>query len=149
RPESPGDVPAPRQIETVVHRRSSRTARHEHRPDRHDRRAVLHARGDQENRLMRVRLPYPLLCTLIGLAIGWLPMLFHGPIPYKFDIHYIRGSVAVWDWYLSRAMIGFFVGITVWPRLWWMRGPLMGVLLMLPPCMVSLATPECGPPCMF
>jgi hypothetical protein len=99
--------------------------------------------------LTPVRLPYPLLCTLIGLAIGWLPMLFHGPIPYKFDIHYIRGSIAVWDWYLSRAMIGFFVGITVWPRLWWMRGPLMGVLLMLPPCMVSLATPECGPPCMF
>jgi len=96
-----------------------------------------------------VRLPYALVCTLIGLAVGWLPMLVHGPIPYKFDIHYLRGSIAVWDWYLARAFIGFFVGITIWPPRWWLRGPLIGFLMLLPPSMMSLANPECGPPCMF
>ena len=31
------------------------------------------------------RVPYPLLCMLLGLAVGWTPVLFHGPIPAKFD----------------------------------------------------------------
>jgi hypothetical protein len=96
-----------------------------------------------------VHFSYVLLCTAVGLAIGWLPKLVHGPIPYKFDIHYLRGSIAVWNWYLVRAFIGFFVGITIWPPRWWLRGPLIGFLMLLPPGMVSLANPECGPPCMF
>ena len=26
---------------------------------------------------------YRVVCTLVGLAAGWLPLLFHGPIPAK------------------------------------------------------------------
>jgi hypothetical protein len=41
-----------------------------------------------------VPLPYPLLCTLVGPAIGWLPKLFHGLIPYQFDVHYMPFGIA-------------------------------------------------------
>ncbi len=92
---------------------------------------------------------YPVACTVIGLALCWVPTLFHGPIAYKFDIHLIQGKLAVWDWYLARAFIGFFVGITVWPLRWWVRGPLIGFMMLLPPGMMSLANPECGPRCML
>jgi hypothetical protein len=92
---------------------------------------------------------YAVVCTLAGLALCWVPTLFHGPIAYKFDIHMMQGRFAVWDWYLARAFIGFFVGITVWPLRWYVRGPLVGFMLLLPPGMMSLANPECGPRCMF
>lgn len=92
---------------------------------------------------------YILLCTVVGVAIGWLPRLLHGPIPWKFDVHYIRGEIAVWNWYLARSLIGFFVGITIWPRRWWVRGPLIGFLMLLPPGMVTYANPECGMSCSF
>jgi hypothetical protein len=95
-----------------------------------------------------VRVPYPLLCALVGVAIGWIPMLLHGPIPEKYDALFIRGAVAVWGWYTARLLIGFLVGITRWPVQWWLRGPLCGLVLMLPLGMVSLATPGCGAPCM-
>jgi hypothetical protein len=52
----------------------------------------------------------------------------------------------VWTWYLSRLLIGFWVGISVWPQPWFVRGPLLGALVMFPPGFVSLATPGCGPP---
>ena len=94
------------------------------------------------------RLPYPLLCTLLGLAIGWLPILVHGPIPEKYNILYIRGAVAVWGWYTARLLIGFVVGITRWPPLWYLRGPLVGFMMLFPLSLVSLATPGCGLPCM-
>lgn len=94
-------------------------------------------------------LPYPLLCALIGVAVGWLPVLVHGPIPEKYDLLYIRGDVAVWGWYAARLSIGFAVGITWWPERWYLRGPLCGLLLMLPLGLVSLATPGCGATCMF
>jgi hypothetical protein len=90
------------------------------------------------------RSPYPVLCTLLGLALGWLPMLVHGPIPEKFYPHFIRGDITVWAYYGSRLAIGFFVGITIWPRRWWLRGPLLGALLMIPTGLVSLSVPECG-----
>ena len=90
------------------------------------------------------RLPYPLLCTLLGLALGWLPMLVHGPIAEKYNVLYVRGSIAVWGWYSARLLIGFLVGITTWPRPWWLRGPLIGFLAMFPLGWVSLATPGCG-----
>ncbi len=32
------------------------------------------------------RLPYAALCTLLGLVVGWLPLLVHGPITEKFDL---------------------------------------------------------------
>jgi hypothetical protein len=93
---------------------------------------------------MRMRLPYPLLCTAVGLVVGWFPVLFHGPIREKFDIFYLDGGLAVWAWYCSRLLIGFLVGISAWPRLWYVRGPLIGVLVMIPPGFFSLATPGCG-----
>jgi len=94
------------------------------------------------------RIPYALLCTLIGLALGWLPMLVHGPIPEKYNVLYIRGAVAVWGWYTARLLIGFAVGITRWPPLWYLRGPMCGLLMLFPLSLVSLATPGCGLPCM-
>jgi hypothetical protein len=89
-------------------------------------------------------LPYPLLCALLGLALGGLPALVHGPIPYKFDVLGIRGAVAVWAFYGARLLIGFLVGITRWPGSWWLRGPLCGLLMMFPVTVIALATPGCG-----
>jgi hypothetical protein len=94
------------------------------------------------------RLPYAPLCTIIGLAIGWMPMLVHGPIPEKYNMLYIRGAIAVWGWYVARLLIGFLVGITRWPTPWYLRGPLVGFMTLFPLSLVSLATPTCGAPCM-
>ena len=92
----------------------------------------------------RVRLSYPFLCALLGLVLGWIPALIHGPIPDKFNVLYIQGSVAVWAFYAARLSIGFLVGVSVWPQRWWLRGPLLGLLAMLPPGLFALATPRCG-----
>ncbi len=86
------------------------------------------------------------LCTGLGLVLGWLPYLFHGPIPEKFNPHFIRGAIVVWAYYGARMAIGFLVGISVWPRPWYLRGPLLGVLALAPAGALSLAVPECGPP---
>lgn len=94
----------------------------------------------------RVQIPYPLLCTVLGVALGWWPALFHGPIAAKFNLLYIRGATAVWAWYSARLLIGFLVGITRWPAQWWLRGPLCGFLMMFPLGLVSVATPGCGFP---
>lgn len=94
-------------------------------------------------------LPYPLLCALIGFALGWIPMFLHGPIPEKFNLYYLRGPIAVWSWYTARLLVGVLVGITWWPRRWYLRGPLCGALMMLCPGIMSLAVPTCGPVCMF
>jgi hypothetical protein len=91
-------------------------------------------------------MPYSLLCTLIGLLAGWLPYLVHGPIPEKFNVLYIRGAVAMWGFYSARMLIGFAVGITTWPARWYLRGPLCGVLMLLPLTLISLAMPGCGWP---
>ncbi len=93
---------------------------------------------------LRNRLPYPLLCALLGLGFGWLPMLVHGPIPEKFNVLYIRGDVAIWAFYGARLSIGLLVGISVWPRQWWLRGPMVGLLAMMSPALIALATPRCG-----
>jgi hypothetical protein len=92
-------------------------------------------------------MPYTLLCALLGLVLGQIPRFLHGPIPEKYDVLYIKGAIAVWAWYVARSLIGFLVGITVWPPQWWLRGPLCGVLLVGPLCFMSLATPGCGAPC--
>ena len=91
---------------------------------------------------------YIVLCSLLGLPLGWLPRLLnlHGPIPEKFDLYGLNGSVLVWAYYLDRLLIGFLVGITVWPRAWYLRGPVCGLVLMLPIGFVSLANAYCGPP---
>jgi len=89
-------------------------------------------------------MPYPLLCTLLGLVLGWLPFFLHGPIAYKFDILYIRGAIAVWGFYSARLLIGLLVGITSSPRPWYLRGPLCGFLMLLPVGIIALATPGCG-----
>ena len=96
----------------------------------------------------RRRPAYALICTLIGLVLGWLPMLVHGPIPEKYNVLYIRGAIAVWGWYTARLLIGAAVGITSWPQRWYLRGPLIGCMMLLPLSLVSLATPGCGLPCM-
>jgi len=59
--------------------------------------------------------PITLICMLLGLRLGWLPMLAHGPIAYKFNVLGIRGDIAVWAFYSARLLIGFLVGITRWP----------------------------------
>src|SRR5262249_38925291 len=102
------------------------------------------SRDDHRPALVRIALPYPLLCTLTGLAAGWLPKLLHGPIPEKFNLLYIRGAIAVWAFYSARLMIGYLVGITRWPERWYLRGPMCGALIMLPPGLIALATPGCG-----
>lgn len=90
---------------------------------------------------------YIVLCALVGLALSWVPAYLHGPIREKWDYYYLDGSWAVWTWYLARAAVGAFVGLTVWPARWWIRGPLIGALLLLPPCMMSMANPLCGAGC--
>ena len=87
---------------------------------------------------------YPFVCAVAGLVYGWLPRLLHGPIPAKLTVVRLNGPVAVWTYYGSRLLIGFMVGCGVWPQAWWVRGPLYGALLMLPPGMLALATPGCG-----
>ncbi|MCI0636986.1 MAG: hypothetical protein L0206_24185 [Actinobacteria bacterium] len=93
-----------------------------------------------------MRLPYPLVCTLLGLVLGWLPILLHGPIPEKFDVLYIRGAIAVWGFYAARLLVGFVVGVTVWPEPWYLRGPLFGFLTVFPLTLISLAMTGCGFP---
>ena len=90
------------------------------------------------------RLHYPVLCALLGLVLGWLPLLVHGPHPSKFNVLYIRGDIAVWAFYSARLLIGVLVGITFWPARWYLRGPLCGFLALLPVTFVALATPRCG-----
>jgi len=87
---------------------------------------------------------YVVVCTAVGLLLGWLPRLVHGPIPYKFDVLGMQGAVAVWAWYAARLLIGFLVGSTTWPRPWYLRGPLCGLLMLFPLGIVALATPGCG-----
>jgi len=94
----------------------------------------------------RMRIPYTLLCTLLGAVLGWLPRLVHGPIPEKFNVLYIRGAVAVWSYYSARMLIGFMVGNTAWPARWYVRGPLIGALTVFPLTLISLAMPGCGWP---
>ena len=91
-------------------------------------------------------LPYPLVCAVLGFGLAWVPYFLHGPIPEKFDPHLLEGSVTVWAFYTARMLIGFFVGISSWPHPWWLRGPLVGFLCLLPLAFVSLSVPECGPP---
>jgi hypothetical protein len=81
---------------------------------------------------------------VLGLVLGWLPMLAHGPIAYKFSILGMRGDIAVWGFYSARCLIGFLVGITTWPARWYVRGPLCGLLALFPLTLVVLAVPGCG-----
>jgi len=87
---------------------------------------------------------YITVCTVLGLVIGWLPLLAHGPIPYKFDTVRMNGAVAVWAFYLARLLIGLLVGITRSPARWFLRGPLCGLVMMAPVSLISLAIPGCG-----
>jgi prepilin-type processing-associated H-X9-DG protein len=93
---------------------------------------------------MAPQLRYRLLCVTLGLGLGWLPLLLHGPIPEKFNVLYIDGSVAVWAFYAARMLPGLMIGISTWPRPWYLRGPLCGFLALLPVSLISLATPGCG-----
>jgi hypothetical protein len=88
--------------------------------------------------------PYTAVCVALGLVAGWIPVLLHGPIAEKFNVLYIEGSVAVWGFYAARCSIGLWIGISVLPRRWYLRGPLCGFLALLPLTLVSLAMPGCG-----
>lgn len=88
--------------------------------------------------------PYVAVCVALGLVLGWIPVLLHGPIREKFNVLYIQGSIAVWGFYAARCSIGFWIAITVLPRRWYLRGPLCGFLTLLPLAIVSLAMPGCG-----
>ncbi|MFN2376700.1 MAG: hypothetical protein ABR538_09190 [Candidatus Binatia bacterium] len=92
------------------------------------------------------RLSYTTCCILLGLLLGWVPSLFHGPSREKWDYFYLDGGTVVLAWHLARALIGLLVGLTSVPATWWVRGPLCGVLAMLPLGVVSLGNPLCGPP---
>jgi hypothetical protein len=89
-------------------------------------------------------IPYWLVCILLGAALGWVPLLLHGPIPQKFNLHYIHGPTAVWAFYASRLSIGVWVGISSRPAQWWLRGPLCGLLAMFPVGLIALSVPDCG-----
>src|SRR5262245_46667622 len=91
-------------------------------------------------------IPYPVLCTLLGLVVGWVPLLIHGPHPYKFTMWHLNGAVAVWGFYTARRLVGFLVGITGWPARWYLRGPLCGVIMLLPLGFIALSNPSCGWP---
>jgi len=95
---------------------------------------------------VQARVPYWPTCVGLGLLFGWLPVWLHGPIPEKFNVLYIQGSIAVWGFYAARLSIGLWVGLTSRPERWYFRGPLCGVLAMLPLTLVSLAMPGCGFP---
>lgn len=90
---------------------------------------------------------YRVVSTLLGLVLGWLPWLVHGPAVAKFDAVRMNGHLAVTAYFVARLSIGIWVGLTAWPETWWLRGVLCGVLAMLPAACVSLATPGCGPWC--
>jgi hypothetical protein len=92
---------------------------------------------------------YAAICTALGLAIGWLPGLAHGPIAEKWDVHGVTGSLVVAGYYVARMTIGLWVGITSVPSAWYLRGPLCGALAMLPLGFIGLSNSLCGPPCMF
>lgn len=96
------------------------------------------------------RQAYLLVCLAVGLPLAWAPVVLdlHGPIPEKFNVLYIRGSLAIWSYYSARMLIGFWVGVTRWPARWWLRGPLCGFLAVFPLTLVSAAMPGCGLPCM-
>lgn len=94
----------------------------------------------------RSRLFYVFVCVVSGGLLAWLPSFFHGPIHQKFDLFYLNGAVMVWGWYLARMLIGLWVGITASPPQWYLRGPLCGLLAMVPLGIVSLGIPGCGWP---
>jgi len=56
------------------------------------------------------------------VPLASVPVLLHGPIPYKFNILGINGAIAVWASYSARLSIGFVVGITRWPASWYLAG---------------------------
>ena len=93
---------------------------------------------------MRRALPYPAVCLVLGLLLGWSPRLLHGPIAEKFNPHYIQGAVAVWAFYSARLLIGLWIGITGWPQRWYLRGPLVGFLTLLPVTFIPLASRACS-----
>lgn len=95
------------------------------------------------------RLRYTLTCVGLGLVLGWMPMLVHGPVPEKWSVHGVNGALVVWAYYAARLSIGAWVGFSSTPASWYWRGPLCGALAMLPLGLVGLANPLCGAPCML
>lgn len=97
----------------------------------------------------RISVSYTAVCIALGLALGWLPALVHGPVAEKWSIYGVEGAMVVWAYRLARLSIGLWVGITSVPQPWYLRGPLCGALAMVPLGFVGLSNPMCGAPCMF
>lgn len=97
----------------------------------------------------RANLRYVAVCGVLGLALGWLPGLVHGPIPQKWNVGPVDGRYVVSAYVVARSAIGLWVGLASVPAAWWLRGPLCGALVLLPLGFVGLANPACGAPCMF
>lgn len=100
--------------------------------------------SDRARRHPLANAPYLGVCVALGLLLGGLPALLHGPIAEKFNVLYVEGRVAVWAFYLARGLIGFWVGVTALPCRWYLRGPLCGLLALLPLTVIPLAMPNCG-----
>ena len=92
---------------------------------------------------------YLAVCTALGLALGWLPGLVHGPVAAKWDVHAVDGTWVVGGYLAARLSIGLWVGISSTPSSWYLRGPLCGALAMVPVGLVAVSNPLCGSPCMF
>lgn len=97
---------------------------------------------------MNRSLHYTALCAVLGVVLGWIPGLVHGPIAEKWSFYGIAGGTLVWGYAFARMSIGLWVGMTGSPPQWYLRGPLCGALAMLPLGFVALANPMCGAPCM-
>jgi hypothetical protein len=95
------------------------------------------------------RLRYVATSVALGLVLGWLPGFAHGPIAAKWDVHGVDGEWVVWAYRAARLSIGMWVGVVAVPAAWALRGPLCGMLVMMPLGMVGLSNEYCGPPCMF
>jgi hypothetical protein len=94
-------------------------------------------------------LRYVAVSTAIGLLLGWLPALVHGPVAEKWNVHGVHGGTLVAGYFVARLSIGFWSGAVVVPRAWFLRGPICGALAMLPLGFVGLSNDLCGGPCMF
>ena len=82
-------------------------------------------------------------------AEGWLAMLLLAVAVYMVVISIISSGwvSANKNLVISTAvglLIGLLVGMTTWPQAWYLRGPVCGLLMMLPVGLVALATPGCG-----
>lgn len=79
-----------------------------------------------------------ILCTLLGLVFG---VICWGMISTKDPSLGTPGALTV---ILSRAIMGFALGISRLPLRWWVHGTVLGALLSLPLAVSALGVAEMG-----